>query len=229
MREPDDLVRREARARLAAHRRMSGLQKRPSTLPGVSATTIVVDRLRADDVRAFFGSARLRAVTVDALARPDGPAAIVGRRIHRRPAADLHDGGRLNWGRSSATARGSCCASVVSTETTHPVATMPKQTNLMRTPPPVARSRLARWKGGRHSRVVSCQTLEPVAAGSFECSERHVADGTGSPRRMIDIAVYSVKSGETGTRQASLPVAATSSRTSSAPSRVLRTSSGRAR
>ena len=88
-READDLFVREARARLAALRRMPCLEQRPEHAAGRQSHAIVADRPRPDDVRTDLGASRLRPVTADAVNRPQCPPAIVRGRIDHRRSRDL--------------------------------------------------------------------------------------------------------------------------------------------
>ena len=83
VREILDLRVGEVRARASRSAAVALLQERPE----LAAVAIAEHEHRAHEVRALVAAARLRAVAVDALARPDLAPAVSGRRVHHRLVA----------------------------------------------------------------------------------------------------------------------------------------------
>ena len=73
----------EIGARVPALQRMAFLQERPE----LTAVAIAEHQDGAHEIRALVAPARLRPVTVDALARPHLAPAVSGRRVHHRLVA----------------------------------------------------------------------------------------------------------------------------------------------
>ncbi len=111
VRQRQDFLVGERRARLLALRRMPGLQERAENAARLLGGAIEVDGLRSDDVGACVGSSCLRAMAIDTVAGPQRASAIVRGLIDDRRAGDLPDGrGLRRYGPATAPLPPSCAA-----------------------------------------------------------------------------------------------------------------------
>ena len=97
----DHLLVGERRARLLALRRVARLEERPEDAARHGGAAIEIHHFRPDDVGTGVRTSRLRAMAVDAVARPQRPPTIVRRLIDDRRPRDLRHGGRLRRRRAA--------------------------------------------------------------------------------------------------------------------------------